>query len=69
MHDDDDFDQDDDIISASESVWENEESGTMVSWQILLCVPPVMICATTAFIAFIAFIALHDRIQMKLNIA
>ena len=40
MHDDDDFDQDDDIISAHESVWELEESGIMVSWQILLCVPP-----------------------------
>ena len=32
MNDDEDFDQDDDIVSAHESVWEHEQSVTMVSW-------------------------------------
>ena len=31
-NDDDDFEQDDDIVSAHESIWENEESGIIVSW-------------------------------------
>ena len=31
-NDAEDFEQDDDLMSAHESIWENEESGIIVSW-------------------------------------
>ena len=68
--DDDEFDQDDDVMSGHGSVWENEESRIVVSRQLFTFISLIFRTKTHLILTeYLIHHLFYDRIPMKPNTA